>query len=233
MKNEPNGEKSECTKKKLERLNEIERQGTVSDASMAFLTTCSEDLDTEIRCRACEVLASFPSAKSEQILLAGMTDRNDMVRACACDSLAFSCSESTLYKLMQAVKDKAYLVRGYAALSIADVQKNLGGHSERTINFLADRLTFEKSNWVKIMVYSALLSLGCGEYQEELTNFINDRLYRNRCAALSRIKELICAGKIDDLTTLKQALISRREKEKAGAVRTSLDEAIGLILQRG
>ena len=232
MENRQGDDVSEVVKEKLERLNEIENHDAISDADRAFLAACSEDNEAEIRCCACTVLARFPSEESEQILLARLTDTDDMVRVCACDSLAFSHSESTLHALKRAAKDKAYLVRGYAALSIADVQKNLASPTENTVNFLENRLAFEKSKWVKIMIYSALISLGCGRYQEELTSFVNDRLYRNRCAALSRIKDLICAGKLDDLAALEKALVLRRKKEKSRAVKVSLDEAIRLVLQR-
>lgn len=124
---------------------------------------------------------------------------------------------------------KQFLVRGYAVLSAADVQRNLKESSTYTVQFLKNMELREKSRWVKIALCSALISLGCGEYQSKLIEFIDDKRYQNRCAALTRIRELISLGMLDDLPTVERALLARKEKESARSVLDSIDKTIKCI----
>lgn len=220
---------SEEFNNKLARLYSIENQDELSLSDQNFILTCGDDSDSEIRCRACELLAKFPSLKSEEFLLARLTDKDSLVRAEACDSISFSCSKSTLKELLRITNDKAVLVRGYAVLSAADVQRNLKESSTYTVQFLKNMELREKSRWVKIALCSALISLGCGEYQSKLIEFIDDKRYQNRCAALTRIRELISLGMLDDLPTVERALLARKEKESARSVLDSIDKTIKCI----
>jgi len=62
-----------------------------------------------------------------------------------------------LQALKQSAQDNRYLVRGYAILSVGDVQRNIKVNNKPTIDFLKDIEKKEKSRWVKTAVYRSML----------------------------------------------------------------------------
>lgn len=75
------------------------------------------------RIEAAEILARHPAAGSERVLLKMLIDPAALVRASAAEALSFGRSEEVLDALFKASADRSRLARGYAVLSLADVQK--------------------------------------------------------------------------------------------------------------
>lgn len=123
-------------------------------------------------------------------------------------------------------KDSRYLVRGYAVLSIGDIQKNVKVNKKSTIEFLKTLETEEKSRWVKIAVYRSLFILEEVSYIDKLICAINDTNYKNRSFALSLIVQLLDDNVLFDFNMLKQTAQNRLAIEKNLPIKQKLYEVI-------
>lgn len=223
--------KDELTKKSLEeRLDIIEKMGhsdKFTDDDFEILEYLSQDGKEEVRARVAEILVLSDSHEGEKILIKLLTDKDELVRVNACDSLCNSTSLEVINLLKERIlKDKSILVKGYAALSIADIVSNTGYDKNELSKFLKDALEKQKVVWVKINFYKVLYMLGEESYLDKLLNELQNKLYRNRCAVVNVLSEIVSER---NLGIIKTALIGRLEKEKTIAVRSSIEKAIQSI----
>lgn len=181
----------------------------------------ASDFDPEIRCRCAEILALFPSEQAENILIQLLDDPKDLVRANACDSLYFSSSIDTLNKLMLKSTDSSPLVRGYAALSIADVCTNVSDQSvnDRIITYFKTNFKKERDEWVKLAVLHALILLGEKEYFPIFLQAIHDEDYRNRLFVLNSLEDLEIS---DCKTEIINHLKLQFKKETVGHIKSKI-----------
>lgn len=214
--------------KKFDAIDKLKESTSLTDDDWIMLSAFSNDKNQEIRLEVSEVLALFPTCKSEKILLNLLNDSDHLVRASACDSLYFSLSQEALKKLMQMTKDSRYIVRGYAVLSIGDIQNNTKVNKKSTIVFLKDLEEKEKSRWVKIAIYRSLFILGENSYIDKLIYAINDANYKNRSFALSLIEQIIDDNIFFDFNKLKSIAQNRLSIEKNLPIRQKLYEVIKL-----
>lgn len=212
--------------KKFEAIDKLKESTNLDDNDWMMLSVLSNDESQEIRLEVSEVLALFPTIESEKILLNLLNDSDYLVRASACDSLYFSLSQETLKKLKLMTKDIRYLVRGYAVLSIGDIQKNVRVNKKSTIEFLKTLEAEEKSRWVKIAVYRSLFILEEVSYIDKLICAINDTNYKNRSFALSLIEQLLDDNVLFDFNMLKQTAQNRLAIEKNLPIKQKLYEVI-------
>ena len=144
----------------LKKIEELREKEILSSNDKKLLWRSAFNLNSEVRVNVAETLALFPSCFSKHLLLMLANDRNDLVRANACDSLS-SCGEKVvLIKLCKRTNDKYYLVRGYAALSLADVQINIGEPYTIGLECLRTKLNTEMDDWVKVCIYRSIILLG-------------------------------------------------------------------------
>lgn len=211
---------------KLETLSELENAKWPTDTDWISITRFAHDEDSEIRYRTCELLALFPSPESEQLLLGRLNDQDRLVRASACDSLSFSKSLETLQALKRAAEDRTCLVRGYAVISLADVQLHSETNPKETIAFLKKVESQESSDWVRIFLYRSLLILGEYTYGRLLLGMVHNRYYKNRCAALSLLEELVANGYVDYLPGIKAVLEDCISVEQAYSVKLKLEKLL-------
>lgn len=217
------------TEEKLDYIYSLETRSCLSEDEWTCLKTLFVDKDVEVRYSVAELLALFPSVRSEQMLLERLGDSNRLVRACICDSLAFSTSHTTLEKLMYAAGDRVGLVRGYAVLSIADVQLNMEFYSQETIEFLKELEKRESNSWVRIAVFRSLFLLGEYTYGQKLLSMVGDKSYKNRSAALSMLEELLENPIVSYLPNLAEVLKQQLSVERAYAVKLKLSRIIEKI----
>ncbi|KPU45300.1 hypothetical protein OXPF_11930 [Oxobacter pfennigii] len=96
----------------------------------------SIDEDEEMRTRVAEIL-HYDSPEAEKILIFLTSDKSEMIRTDACDSLCNSKSQEVFELLKNKLKkDKSALVRGYAALSTADIANNICYDKEKLTEFI-------------------------------------------------------------------------------------------------
>lgn len=206
-----------CSRKKSLRENEWLRIAALSGSN-----------SYDIRYAVSELLALFPCSDSENILLSLLHDDDAMIRASACDSLSFSRSAQTRDRLAEQLKDRNKLVRGYAALSIGDIQRNLDD-TERTVDILQSSYRKERSKWCRLAIARSLLLLGDASYTDDLLNAVNDRSYQIRGFALKLMIDLINDyGLKTDPSATVAVLSERREKETAVSVKNNIIQLLAL-----
>lgn len=216
----------QTTEEKLDYIFSMEEMDELSDEDWVKINVLIHDSDPEIRMRASELFPLFPSDKSEKALLSLLDDGDYLVRSSVCDSLSFSSSPDTRDRLTRLTKDKRFLVRGYAALSIADIELRIGQNPEETIEFLKSFYQKESSEWVKIAIARSLYLLGEYSYGDILLSAINSRYYKNRCFVISLLKELVESKMETNLPNMLSTLQKRVEVEKAYSVKTELQHIL-------
>lgn len=213
---------------KLDFIYKLEDKTDLNANEWKAVSELINDDSSEIRLVASELLALFPSTNSEKLLLSILNDSDYLVRASVCDSLSFSKSPETLQRLMCFAKDKRCLVRGYAVLSIADIQLNLQTDLSLTIEYLKTLEQNEKSQWVKTAVYRSIFILGDLSYGEKLVGMINNRYYKNRLFALNLIQQLFENNQSNNLPNIVNVINNRLAVEKAYSVKLKLRELLAI-----
>lgn len=121
------------------------------------------------------------------------------------------------------------MVRGYAALSIADIALNIRLDTKNLVVFFQNVLKGEKDIWVKINLYKVLYILGDKRYFELLIDEINNRCYRNRCAVVNILADLLTT---ENFILVKTILMERLKVEKTNSVVSSINKVISFIEEK-
>ena len=212
----------------LDFIGNCSRKHSLNKSERQRIAKLSGSNSYDIRYAVSELLAIFPCSESENILLSLLHDDDAMIRASVCDSLSFSRSAQTRDRLTEHLKDKNKLVRGYAALSIGDIQRHLDD-TERTVAVLQSSYRKERSKWCRLAIARSLLLLGDASYADDLLNAVNDRSYQIRGFALKLLIDLIkdYGIKTDPAATI-SVLSERREKETAVSVINNIMQLLAL-----
>ena len=83
------------------------------------------------------------------------------------------------------------MVRGYAARSFAKASLSRGENLDEAVSFLEESLRLEEDEWVVLFLLWALCLLGRYDCYPRLLLGIDSGEYRNRCAALHAIEEVL------------------------------------------
>lgn len=126
------------------------------------------------------------------------------------------------------LKDKSNLVKGYAILSLADIVIRLKNDLSEAIEFFKSTLQTQSVQWVRINIYKALYILGDKVYLDILIKELDNRYYRNRCAVVNIMSELILG---ENYREIEKALIVRLNKENTIAVSSSIEEVLRRICE--
>lgn len=216
--------RNKSIEEKLDIIDEIEDANFITENSLEILGYLSLDQNEELRSRVAEVLVLSNSPKAEKILINLLNDEDEIVRVNACDSLGISDSLEVLELLKErTLRDKSSMVRGYAALSIADVATRINYNLKDLANFLINILKKERVTWVKISYYNALYVLGEKNYLKLLINELNNRLYRNRCSVVNSLYNIIS---YENSEQIKSALVKRMKVEKTIAVKSTIEKVL-------
>lgn len=210
---------------KFDYINTLREKTTPDENDWNEIEKLSSDESSEIRQLIGEVLALFPCDKSEELLLSMLHDKDYLVRTNVVDSLSFSKSQKTLRSLQELLSDKSVTVRGYAALSIGDIQRCIGGDIRKTVNMLRNSFFSEKSEWGKIAIASSLCLLGETQFSQALFSAVNSRYYKNRCFALNSLADLPGLYSNELLNLLRD----RQKTENALCVKENLEKLIATV----
>ena len=213
-----------------EKLNIVEAISSLnnfSDDDFVVLEYLSLDEDSEVRAKVAEILVFSESSKAEKILIKLLMDKDELVRVNACDSLCTSNSIEVLNLLKNVVsKDKSNLVKGYASMSIADIASSIDISKSEFVDFFKQLIKKEKSGWVKIHFYKALYLLGDNSSLEMILNGLNSNSYRNRCAVVNILDELVSSENVE---VIEEKLIKKLKVEKATSVKSSVENVLHRI----
>ena len=207
----------------LRQIEEKSYEEELDENDYSILDKLSYDKEVVIRTLVAEILVESSDEKGEEILLRLTNDNDWLVRADACDSLCISESVTT-YNLLKkmAKKDTSGYVRGYAILSLGDIADNFNKEDE-LIEFLEDRLKYEKVEFTKINIYAVLYNLGRKEYFDKLLSMINSKKYTNRCAVVVSLQEIANESNRDMIINV---LLEHKKKETAMSVIYTINDAI-------
>lgn len=207
---------------KLEIIKAIEIDKELNEHYLEILDYLSRDEVEEVRAMVAEILILSNTQKAERILIKLLSDKDELVRANAADSLCNSNSLKVFDNLKKMIsRDKSSLVRGYAILSLADVATNINYDMEELTNYMIGLLSKERVAWVKVNYYQALYKLGNKVYLGMLFKEINSRSYRNRCAVVNSLGELLSD---ENAMMIKSVINERLKVEKTVAVRSSMEK---------
>lgn len=199
------------TRRKHQRLDQVECAEKVTEEQFALLKKLSKDRAADIRCRVAEQLCIPGSAEAEAILIRLLSDRDDMVRVNASDSLSACGSQASSELLKQrTVSDSCFMVRGYAACSAVEIALRTGSADDELADFLTQAMDVESDEWVRTSFCAALYELGQEEYLHRLLGALNSDDYQVRCAAANLLSG---TAKEKDAPKIRAALKTRREKE--------------------
>ena len=212
---------------KLDIIEQIEESECIMEQDIKKLELLSDDSDEEVRARVAELLVFSDSDIAEKILIKLLEGSDELVRVNACDSLCNSASLEVLNMLKDKVlRDKSSLVRGYAALSVADIAIKLNCNIEELSEFFEYALKKEKVNWVKFNFYKVLYMLGNKSYLHMLIKELNNRQYRNRCAVVNILSELLAS---DTVVEIKSSVVERYKIEKSIAVKSAIEKVVEYV----
>lgn len=175
----------------IDKIENLQSKNLLSNRDKALLFFGTYSLNSDIRITTAEVLALFPSDFSKKLLLKLVDDKNYLVRTNACDSISFCGDKNALLKLIKKLKDRHYLVRGYAALSLADVQINIGEPYTAALNNLQQILTVENDNWVKVCIYRSIIILGDKTVLEKYLSLYENGDYHVKRLFLSLLNDVM------------------------------------------
>lgn len=210
----------------LDFIEECYHKKSLTDSEWQRIEELSDSNSYDIRYNVSELLALLPCSKSESILLSLLHDDDAMIRASVCDSLSFSRSAQTRDKLTEHLKDKNKLIRGYAALSIGDIQRKLDD-MEKTVDILQSFYRKERSKWCRLAMSRSLLLLGDDSKADDLLDAINNRYYHIRCFTLKLLIDLLedYGIKVDSTAAI-SILVKRKIIETSLSVNENIDKLI-------
>ena len=146
--------------------------------------------------------------------------RDSLVRTSVVESLGEIGGGRAFSALAEALNDRSWMVRGYAAQALAET----GG--QRAVPALLRRRDVEKSSWVKLLLYAALYRLGESNYLPSILGMFRSRRYHVRCATANILAEIVDEKNGDQiLATLRTAL----RKESTVAARSSIRNALRYV----
>lgn len=193
-----------------------------------ILSAMAQDFHEDVRLFLAEHLCDVHTDLSEQLLLHLMDDSAVQVRIAACDSACWCRSEAIFSKLMKKSVSDAFLVRGYAVLSAADVLLNRNVQTEicRGMEILSGNCCKEKSIWVRMCYAQSLYRLGDSESLYELTAYLSAKRYNYRCCAVNLLMDIIAENSCGIIL---QALEKQKKTESNRMLQEKLESCISKI----
>jgi HEAT repeat protein len=172
-------------------LLKINNKNVFTEDDFKFLKLCAVSKDWEVRNTVAEILVKSNSNTTKEILVKLCKDQNSLVRTNACDSLAVFAYDD-VFDILKKIsgKDKCYLVRTYAVMSMYDVGKNLHIDEEYLLKFFAEMVEKEHNTLVKLALFSVMYKCGNRTYIRKIVKCLYCGDYKVRCFAVNILGEL-------------------------------------------
>ena len=213
-----------CVDQELDQLDILRDRMCLTDDDIEMLNTLSTHDNKEIRYLVADLLCKADYTKADPILLSMLNDRDYLVRVNVCDSLRASRDEKLLETLKRVVvRDRSYLVRHYAVQSIGDIALNSNANKNELLNFLEQRLAYEKSEHTKIAFFRTMFLLGEQKYFKCILDQLHNAKYQIRCAAINTLADI---ANHDNMDRIIDALVRLDETEKTVAVASTISQAL-------
>lgn len=146
-------------------------------------------------------------------------DKNEVVRVEAIEALDAYIESLKKEDISFLLKDKSYLVRGYAL--------DLYGQVLKSESQLLSIIDSENSMYVKLSGYISLCQLGHKKYlQDIIAIMLKSKQYRVRCAAVNSLSGFVDQ---ENYKMILNALLKLKKKESTVAVLSSLKSAFAII----
>ncbi len=153
----------------------------------------------EIRLTVAEKLGNMkPREEVFSILKRMIWDKDELVAAEAIDSLGAKGDASCLYALKRRLRcSRSKIVKGYAAIAIAEICARSRSVPDETLNELVDIIAKEKDRWLLQNYYCAMYIVGQREYLGKLLAGQYDKDYRIRAVTKSMLKDFVQDNGLD------------------------------------
>lgn len=209
-------------------LNQIDSQEIQSKKVMQMLLLLAHIGDADERNRIAQICANCFDTTcntkiAEKILLRLLGDADPIVRVNACDSLGSSAATYVMIRLLFLLKDKDPLMRGYAALSMADIGKKKAGCIKGLCRQILRRHSGrEKEPWVQICYDGACYALGDTARKMSILEKLTSKDEHVRYLALQMIDQYV---QWQDTETT-QALLSAQKREEVEYIRQQFEKIL-------
>jgi HEAT repeat protein len=180
--------------------------------------------NAEVRLWAVELLDRVPRQVAIKMLIALARDKDMLVRTTVMEMIScIGTRDSTLMSvLIDGIKDVSPFVRAHAAISLGELKQ------KSSVTILKSTLEKEKYRSVRLALYYALylLYFSRNTYLQNVLEFLDDKNYRNRCAAANLL------GNVHETDRRKviQALRCRQSKENTVAVNSSISSSLKILM---
>ncbi|SHF14212.1 HEAT repeat-containing protein [Seinonella peptonophila] len=178
-------------------------------------------LDKYIRNEIFTILMTYPvDQELELVYLKALTDSEELIRVNAIEMVGDHQIHSAVPPLIKLLLDRSILVRGTAAIALAQINAKKGGFAIRR------RLKYERNDWVRLNFHTSLYLYGDRNKLSKIIFYINHRSYKVRCATANLLNFVSDEENRDEIIA---SLLKRLEIEKTIAVSSSIKDVIDCI----
>lgn len=207
----------DARKEALEALYELRSSYTAISARCLL-----SDSDWSVRSCAAEILGAVGSSQDSFALQSVMKDRSWVVRASAVASLA-AIDKRSFVACTEMLKDRNSIVRGYAAIALAD---NFGNVAEP---YLRSRLIREHAPRAKASLLRALIEIGDVDRIDDYLDLLQVSERTVKELVLRGLGEMIADGKIPPRKT--HSVVSAVSHMSGSKDRLIAEAARGVLAQ--
>jgi HEAT repeat protein len=184
------------------------------------LESLSHDRSPFIRSLVARALFDYQTDFSKAVLLKLTSDKDDLVRTEAVDSLRAFADYSVYFRLLHIAEfDRYYLTRAYTIYSLAIIGAKLSSSGLR--DFILNRLNNERFIINKIMCLQSLYIIGQEESLYKLISYFGSKNYRNKCAVVNALTEVLSSK---NYSIIKEFVDSVSLKNLPASVSSSLKD---------
>ncbi|MEJ5250798.1 MAG: HEAT repeat domain-containing protein [Chthonomonadetes bacterium] len=198
--------------------------------NMVYLLNRLSSPDSTERCDAIEELAQYRHPRVLRALKSSLLfDPEDVVRCSAAEQLGYWEKPSVLPFLVAALADRSWLVRGWAAAAIGDMNviRYRTLHIQRIVE---EAFRLETHPFPKLNMGYALYRFGDRGYLDYILSLLSHRSYRIRCAVANTLLEILQEN-IADTGVIYHAVEQALQTEKTVAARESFRRVLDRLGQ--
>lgn len=211
-------------------LEQLEEAASISAADMRQLEqlACKGDIDERYRVAAICVKCFETKEQAhwaEGILLQLLKDQDQMVRVNACDSLCESRSLRVVRRLLGLLADEEPLLRGYAALSLADISRKRSKCARRICRYvIARRYEKECDPWAQVCFDGARYAL-CDK--DSLTGIVEKLAHWDHEVRYMALQVMAEEADLGD-SSIRKILLQAAEKETEPYIRQRYENLLNV-----
>lgn len=211
-------------------LEQLEESASISADDMRRLEhlACKGDVDERYRvaaiCANC-FETKEQARRAERTLLRLLKDQDKMVRVNACDSLCQSSSLRVAWRLLGLLADEEPLLRGYAAISLADISRKRSKCARGICRHaIARRYEKECDPWVQVCFDGACYAL-CDKVR--LKGIVEKLTHRDHEVRYMALQVMAEEADLED-SSIRHILLQAAEKETEPYIRQRYENLLNV-----